>query len=109
MLRSGLSKISLACGVLGFDIFFIALLEDEIKLPQTEKIILQVCTMSNHVLPASMSRVGCHDHGYIVSLHSQITAGFKQKLNLLRGYIDMATGFNELKLPTFSIPDPFVP
>ncbi|KAF8803670.1 hypothetical protein BYT27DRAFT_7194995 [Phlegmacium glaucopus] len=70
-----------------------ALLEDEIKLPQTEKIIFG----------------GCHDNGYATTLRSQITAGFKQKLILLRGYAEMAVAINELELPSFHIPDLFIP
>ncbi|KAF8974358.1 hypothetical protein BDZ97DRAFT_1911551 [Flammula alnicola] len=52
---------------------------------------------------------GCHDNGYTTTLRSQITAGFKHKLILLRGYTDMAAGINELELPSFSIPDLFIP
>jgi len=70
-----------------------ALLEDEIKLPQTEKIIFG----------------GCHDNGYATTLRSQITAGFKQKLILLRGYADMAAAINDLEVPSFNIPDLFMP
>jgi len=55
------------------------------------------------------SRIGCHDNGYATTLRSQITAGFKHKLILLRGYADMASGINELELPSFTIPDLFVP
>jgi len=51
---------------------------------------------------------GCHDNGYATTLRSQITAGFKHKLILLRGYSDMAAGINELELPSFSIPDLFI-
>ncbi|KAF9483963.1 hypothetical protein BDN70DRAFT_873099 [Pholiota conissans] len=69
------------------------LLDDEIRLPQTQKIIFG----------------GCHDNGYVTTLRSQITAGFKQKLILLRGYTDMAAGINDLDLPTITIPDLFLP
>ncbi|KAF9534146.1 hypothetical protein CPB83DRAFT_803828 [Crepidotus variabilis] len=51
---------------------------------------------------------GCHDNGYATTLRSQITAGFKQKLILLRSYSDMAAGIDELDLPSFSIPDLFI-
>lgn len=54
-------------------------------------------------------RIGCHDNGYVTTLRSQITAGFKQKLILLRGYTDMAAGINELDLPSFTVPDLFLP
>ncbi|PPQ66755.1 hypothetical protein CVT24_008712 [Panaeolus cyanescens] len=70
-----------------------ALLEDEIKLPQTEKIIFG----------------GCHDNGYVTTLRTQLTAGFKHKLILLRSYTEMAAGINELELPSFTIPDLFLP
>ncbi|KAF8914072.1 hypothetical protein CPB84DRAFT_54396 [Gymnopilus junonius] len=70
-----------------------ALLEDEIRLPQTERIIFG----------------GCHDNGYITTLRSQITAGFKHKLTLLRSYTEMAAGMTELGLPSFDIPDLFIP
>ncbi|KAF9057720.1 hypothetical protein BJ165DRAFT_69378 [Panaeolus papilionaceus] len=69
-----------------------ALLEDEIKLPQTEKIIFG----------------GCHDNGYVTTLRTQLTAGFKHKLILLRSYTEMAAGINELELPSFTIPDLFL-
>ena len=52
---------------------------------------------------------GCHDNGYVTTIRSQITAGFKHKLILLRGYADMAAGITELELPSFSIPDLFIP
>ncbi len=55
------------------------------------------------------SRIGCHDNGYVTTLRSQITTGFKHKLILLRGYTDMASGINELELPSFTIPDLFLP
>ncbi|KJA30078.1 hypothetical protein HYPSUDRAFT_256958 [Hypholoma sublateritium FD-334 SS-4] len=70
-----------------------ALLEDEIRLPQTEKIIFG----------------GCHDNGYVTTLRSQITAGFKNKITLLRGYTDMAMGISDLDLPSFSVPELFIP
>ncbi|KAJ3517567.1 hypothetical protein NLJ89_g428 [Agrocybe chaxingu] len=70
-----------------------ALLEEEIRLPQTEKIIFG----------------GCHDNGYATTLRSQITAGFKHKLILLPGYSDMAVGINELNLPSLSVPELFIP
>ncbi|KAH9482826.1 hypothetical protein JR316_0004926 [Psilocybe cubensis] len=69
-----------------------ALLEDEIRFPQTEKIIFG----------------GCHDNGYVTTIRSHITSGFKNKLILLRSYTDMAAGINELELPSFSIPDLFI-
>ena len=51
---------------------------------------------------------GCHDNGYATTLRSQITAGFKDKLILLRGYTDMAAGMSDLNLPYFNIPDLFM-
>lgn len=51
--------------------------------------------------------LGCHDNGYVNSLRSQITAGFKQKLILLRSYSDMAAGIADLDLPVLTIPELF--
>ncbi|KAJ7249498.1 hypothetical protein B0H12DRAFT_693927 [Mycena haematopus] len=67
-------------------------LEDEIRLPETFKIIFG----------------GCHDNGYVANLHSQITAGFKDKLILLKSYTEMASGFAMLDLPSLVIPDLFM-
>ena len=53
--------------------------------------------------------LGCHDNGYVTTLRSHITAGLKSKLTLMRGYTDIAAGFSELELPSFSIPDLFIP
>ncbi|PBK69703.1 hypothetical protein ARMSODRAFT_1018456 [Armillaria solidipes] len=68
-------------------------LEDDIRLPQTSKVIF----------------AGCHDNGYVTNLRSQITAGYKQKLILLKSYTDMAAGISELDLPTLTIPELFMP
>ncbi|KAF7371084.1 hypothetical protein MSAN_00743100 [Mycena sanguinolenta] len=70
-----------------------AYLEDEIRLPETFKIIFG----------------GCHDNGYVANLHSQITAGFKDKLILLKSYTEMAGGFVMLGLPCLAIADLFMP
>lgn len=51
---------------------------------------------------------GCHDNGYVANLRSQITAGYKSKLVLLKSYTDMAAGISDLDLPSFSIPDLFM-
>lgn len=51
---------------------------------------------------------GCHDNGYVTNLRSQITAGFKQKLILLRSYSDMAAGIADLDLPVLTIPNLFL-
>ncbi|KAJ6509955.1 hypothetical protein C8R47DRAFT_774581 [Mycena vitilis] len=67
-------------------------LEDDIRLPQTFKVIFG----------------GCHDNGYTCSLHSQITAGFREKLILLKGYTQMATEIAALNLPSLEIPDLFI-
>ncbi|KAG6817200.1 hypothetical protein H0H87_011558 [Tephrocybe sp. NHM501043] len=69
-----------------------ARLEDELRLPQTCKIIFG----------------GCHDNGYVTNLRSQITAGFKQKLILLRSYTEMAAGIVDFELPVLTIPDLFL-
>lgn len=51
---------------------------------------------------------GCHDNGYVTSLRSQITAGFKQKIILMQNYTDMAAGVSELELPAITIPGLFL-
>ncbi|KAJ6617782.1 hypothetical protein B0H10DRAFT_1796894, partial [Mycena sp. CBHHK59/15] len=53
--------------------------------------------------------IGCHDNGYIANLHSQITAGYKEKLILLKSYTEMAAGIAGLGLPSLEIPDLFMP
>lgn len=55
-----------------------------------------------------MVQIGCHDNGYVTTLRSQITAGFKHKLILLPSYTEMAAGISELALPSFTIPDLFL-
>ncbi|KAJ7068901.1 hypothetical protein B0H15DRAFT_139397 [Mycena belliarum] len=70
-----------------------AYLEDEIRLPETYKIVFG----------------GCHDNGYLTSLHSAITSGFKEKLVLLKSYTEMAAGIAALDLPAFAIPELFMP
>ncbi len=42
------------------------------------------------------------------NLRSQITAGYKQKLVLLKSYTEMAAGISDLDLPTLTIPDLFM-
>ncbi|KAJ7233074.1 hypothetical protein C8J57DRAFT_1196042 [Mycena rebaudengoi] len=68
-------------------------LEDEIRLPETFKIFFG----------------GCHDNGYAANLHSQITAGYKEKLILLKSYTDMAASIAALELPHLLIPELFMP
>ncbi|KAJ7777175.1 hypothetical protein B0H16DRAFT_1712217 [Mycena metata] len=67
-------------------------LEDEIRLPETFKIIFG----------------GCHDNGYVANLYSQITAGYKEKLILLKSYTEMAAGIAALGLPSLAIPELFM-
>ncbi|KAJ7230449.1 hypothetical protein GGX14DRAFT_410840 [Mycena pura] len=67
-------------------------LEDEIRLPETFKIIFG----------------GCHDNGYVANLLSQITAGYKEKLVLLKSYAEMAAGIAGLGLPSLTIPELFL-
>ncbi|KAF8211262.1 hypothetical protein K438DRAFT_1806990 [Mycena galopus ATCC 62051] len=67
-------------------------LQDDIQLPQTFKIIFG----------------GCHDGGYVAGLRSQITAGFREKLILLKGYTEMAPAIAALDLPFLEIPDLFM-
>ncbi|KZT20790.1 hypothetical protein NEOLEDRAFT_1182263 [Neolentinus lepideus HHB14362 ss-1] len=67
-------------------------LEDNLRMPQTWKLIFG----------------GCHDNGYVTSLTSAITAGFREKLILLPGYSDMAAGIEELRLSTLKVPGLFM-
>ncbi|EPQ59338.1 hypothetical protein GLOTRDRAFT_125643 [Gloeophyllum trabeum ATCC 11539] len=67
-------------------------LEDNIRMPQTWKLIFG----------------GCHDNGYVTSLASAMTAGFREKLILLPGYTEMAAGIEELRLPAIKVPDLFM-
>ncbi|CAK5268060.1 unnamed protein product [Mycena citricolor] len=69
-----------------------AYLEHEIRLPETFKVVFGAC----------------HDNGYVANLHSQITAGFKEKLILLKSYTEMAAGIAALSLPTLTIEDLFM-
>ena len=71
----------------------LANLEDETKSPQTLKVIF----------------AGCHDSGYLSTLRSLITAGYKDKLVLMPGYKEMAAGYSGLDLPLLIVPDLFEP
>ena len=73
---------------------------------------MEVRTNEEHIkfiLNITIISAGCHDNGYVTSIRSQITAGFKHKLILLQGYSDMATGIKDLDLPSFNIPELFMP
>lgn len=87
-------------------------LEDDIRLPQTYKVIFggQSLPLTFTVSLFLLHRVplGCHDNGYVTNLRSQITAGFKHKLILLRSYTEMAAGIADLELPVLTIPDLFL-
>lgn len=89
--------------------FVLAYLEDDSRLPQTFKVIFAgpwfslFCGLSTSIL-----KIGCHDNGYVVNLRSLITAGFKEKLILLKTYAEMATGIHELDLPTMDVPGLFM-
>ncbi|KAG9317601.1 hypothetical protein JVU11DRAFT_1810 [Chiua virens] len=67
-------------------------LEDNIRLPQTYKIIFG----------------GSHDNGYVNILRSVITEGFRDKLILLPGYSDVALDIKALGLPELRIPNLFI-
>ncbi|KAF7289066.1 hypothetical protein HMN09_01354800 [Mycena chlorophos] len=69
-------------------------LEAELRLTETFKVVFG----------------GCHDNGYVANLHSQITAGFKEKLILLKSYDEMAAGIATLarELPTLTIANLFM-
>ncbi|KAF8450371.1 hypothetical protein L210DRAFT_2385127 [Boletus edulis BED1] len=67
-------------------------LEDNIRLPQTHKIIFG----------------GSHDNGYVNALRSVITEGFRDKLILMPGYAEVALDIKALALPELRIPDLFI-
>ncbi|KIK96949.1 hypothetical protein PAXRUDRAFT_137313 [Paxillus rubicundulus Ve08.2h10] len=67
-------------------------LEDNIRLPQTYKIIFG----------------GSHDNGYVNVLRSVITAGFRERLVLMPGYNDVAMDIKALMLPELRVPDLFM-
>ncbi|KAF9222090.1 hypothetical protein BS17DRAFT_235498 [Gyrodon lividus] len=67
-------------------------LEDNIRLPQTYKIIFG----------------GSHDNGYVNVLRSVITAGFRERLILMPGYNDVAMDIKALMLPELRVPDLFM-
>jgi hypothetical protein len=50
---------------------------------------------------------GCHDDGYIHLLETLITQGLENKLVLLSGCAEVATGFQRLGLPFMSVPGLF--
>jgi hypothetical protein len=52
--------------------------------------------------------IGCHDNGYVTTIRSHITSGFKDKLILLQSYAEHAAGFDGLELPVLAIPDLFI-
>lgn len=86
-------------------------LEDDIRLPQTYKVIFGgehpfLLSVTRHKNERSI--LGCHDNGYVTNLRSLITTGFKQKLILLRSYADLAAGIADLALPVLTIPDLFL-
>ncbi|KAJ2915291.1 hypothetical protein MD484_g5147, partial [Candolleomyces efflorescens] len=70
-----------------------AVLEVEVRSPQTECIVFG----------------GCHDNGYATALRSFITSGLKSKIILLQSYDEIASGIKTLDLPTLSIPGLFLP
>ncbi|KAH7916318.1 hypothetical protein BJ138DRAFT_1132080 [Hygrophoropsis aurantiaca] len=74
------------------DAKLIVYLEDNIRLPQTRKIIFG----------------GCHDNGYANTLRSVITAGFEDKLVLLPGYTEIANDIKALNLPVLRVPELFM-
>ncbi|KAJ3575153.1 hypothetical protein NP233_g1285 [Leucocoprinus birnbaumii] len=69
-----------------------AFLDDEIRLPQTFKLVFG----------------GCHDNGYVTIIRSQITSGFKDKLILLKSYSENAAGYNDLQFPILEITGLFI-
>lgn len=52
--------------------------------------------------------IGCHDNGYVNTIRSHITSGFKEKFILLKSYAEHAGGFGDLELPVHSIPGLFI-
>ncbi|KAI0068924.1 hypothetical protein BV25DRAFT_1904237 [Artomyces pyxidatus] len=67
-------------------------LEDNVRSPQTLKVFFG----------------GCHDNGYLNSLRSAITDGFRDKLVLLPGYDEVASGIANLGLPSLLVPGLFM-
>lgn len=84
-------------------------LEDNIRLPQTSKILFGGELLMRRSRQCSYElRPGCHDNGYATTLRSLITAGFQDKLVLLQGYAESAVGIDELGLPSMTIPQLFI-
>lgn len=79
-------------------------------MPQTCKILFGGETPRQFVILNYNRKLllGCHDNGYATSLRSLITAGFQDKLVLLRGYSESAVGIEELGLPTMTVPQLFL-
>jgi hypothetical protein len=50
---------------------------------------------------------GCHDNGYAPSLEGLVTDGFKSKLFLLPGHVEVAASIRQLGLPSLNVPDLF--
>lgn len=107
-------------------------LEDNIRLPQTFKILFGGKDAFSTVRDSSTltCRAGCHDNGYVTTLRSAITNGYRDKLLLLPGYEQVCTllfgllicmplngasikqvakDIEELALPTMTIPQLFMP
>lgn len=85
-------------------------LEDNIRLPQTYRIIFGgntafLSSLHRHPLNSSL---GSHDNGYVNVLRSVITAGFRDKLILIPGYTDVAVDIKALMLPELRIPNLFM-
>ena len=85
-------------------------MEDNIRLPQTCKILFggATCRLSPVFVSDAKLVLGCHDNGYATTLRSFITAGFQDKLILLRGYSESAASIEELGLPTMTVPQLFL-
>lgn len=86
-------------------------LEDCIRLPQTLKVVFGGERTDQPFLRRYLtsSTSGCHDNGYVNVLRSYVTEGLGEKLVLLPGFQEMATGFGPLGLPVLLIPNLFMP
>lgn len=83
-------------------------LEDNIRLPQTHKIIFGGTRLPFFLPRPPNASIGSHDNGYVNVLRSVITEGFRDKLILIPGYSDVALDIKTLMLPELRIPNLFI-
>lgn len=83
-------------------------LEDNIRLPQTHKILFGGISLALFHYRIPITLLGSHDNGYVNVLRSVITEGYRDKLILMPGYADIALDIKALSLPELRIPDLFI-